>query len=180
MPIITVKRDDVLSKEEVAGMINIANSPRDKSMIAMLYIFGCRVGEMIKLRRENFWVLNDELYVKIEVEKKEKESGIPFKHIIKVNLNTPFLNYVINHVDTIPEGERVWHISRSQVWRIIKKTNPNAWCHLFRHTRATKLAEIGAKEHAMVAWFGWNDIRPARNYVMKGPRLIEELADKID
>lgn len=33
------------------------------------------------------------------------------------------------------------HLSRSQIWRIIKKVNPNIWCHLFRETVGAKIAE---------------------------------------
>jgi len=33
------------------------------------------------------------------------------------------------------------HLSRSQIWRIIKGVNPNIWCHLFRETVGAKIAE---------------------------------------
>ena len=45
--------EDLLTKEEVKSMIDCAQNPRDKAMIAVLYESGCRVGELCNLNIKN-------------------------------------------------------------------------------------------------------------------------------
>jgi integrase len=74
------------------------------------------------------------------------------------------------------EYERKEHgfMSAQKAWKTIKFLDPNAYCHLFRHSLATVMAEHGYTEDQLMNWFDWSSPKVAHDYVQKGPRLSEE------
>jgi len=181
MPKYKYRREDYLSPAEVRGMIERARTLRDKALVAFLYIFGTRITEALKLRRERFWKEGNYLVVDVGILKRRKEAG-PLKprHILYARLDTPFMEYLLKHLETVREGERVFPMSRFKAWRIIKELNPNCSPHFFRHTRLWRLARAGATEAELMEWAGWSDTRPAGRYIRATGRLARRLADRID
>ena len=45
--------EELLTKEDIEKMINAAEHPRNKAMIAVLYDSGCRIGELLSLQIRN-------------------------------------------------------------------------------------------------------------------------------
>jgi integrase len=45
--------EDILTKEEVRSLIQTASNPRDKAFISVLYESGCRIGEIMNIKRKN-------------------------------------------------------------------------------------------------------------------------------
>lgn len=181
MPLITKHREDILSKEEVADMLDRSDNLRDQALIAVFYILGCRVSEALALKKEDI-ILNsdDTVSFRLVALKREERSVVPFKHTITINYDSSFMKYILDYLEILDKDQKLFQISRSQVWRIITKLNGKAWCHLFRHTRLTKLAEKGANSYQLQVWAGWRSEKSAKTYVHKSDRMILDLADKVD
>lgn len=180
MPKIKVKRDDVLSPEEVQSMVQRAQTTELEALIIFLYVFGCRISEALSVIKEDIWYEGDYLFVRIKTLKQKEKSTTVIKRVLKVNTSTPLLGNLIKYHLDLPYGQRLFKRTRFYYWVWIKKLNNKAWLHLFRHTRATRFAEKGADVYHMMAWFGWADPRRALTYVRRGTRFIDDLADKVD
>lgn len=186
MPKINKIRTDVLNAIEVAHMIDKSPTPEIRCMVALLYNYGMRVTEMIEIKIGDIRIKNDYLYIRTKT-LKARAKVIPEKRTLKRHLSNPFMNYILEHYNSVINSNQVWlfpspynigsHITRKTVLNIVTRLDPTVWCHLFRHTRATIFGEENATESQLVAWFGWADSRPAQRYVRKSERLIQTLAD---
>ena len=196
--LIKQKREDnripeVLSEEEILSMVEAANHPRDKALIAVGYEGGLRIGELASLRiGDIIWHtnLNGELKAKIKVRGKTGERQIPL--IISV----PYLKRWIdehpfrdgpNAIVFCSLSQRSFGqmISYQMMWKTIsrigkeagikKRTNP----HILRHSRATVLANY-LTEAQMCEFFGWTQgSRMPRTYVHLSGRDIDKAINKI-
>jgi len=176
LPKYKFKRDKLTSLEEVREMIKKAEEPWLKAIIAFLYVFGCRISEALELRVGDVHILKEGKNLILEVElpylkKKDKPEG-PYEklHILRANINetpilTPFLKYYLNIRKNAELYERVFPYSRKTVWKKMKNLNENISPHVFRHDRLTKLAIKYADPFLLKYWAGWEDLRPAQNYV---------------
>jgi integrase len=195
MPIIKVKREDILSPDEVEQFIQKSKTKKNKCLIALLYLLGARVSEVLMMKRKHIAYNKDEdlLYFDMGILKRRK-SVIPFRHKIPINAHARFIPYIIEYINEIKDSERLLFRSpikeedvpmhRSTAWKIVSnasainvdgESKPRAWCHLFRHTRATELKEAGAGALEMMVWMGWKDTRPAVKYVHRSIKMIKKL-----
>jgi len=158
MPKIKENKRGIISWNEAERMINSCNDLEEQSLIAFLYMSGARISEVLALKRKG---------------------NILHERTLFFDLNkTPFIDPLIDYLNSIQLREsKVWDWTRVKAWRLIKRLEPSAWLHLFRHTRATLLAEKGATESQLIAWFGWTDGRPTQEYIQKSEKLTKPLAD---
>ena len=187
MPRYGYKREAVLTREEVAGMIERADKPWVKSLIAALYIYGNRIAELLEAKRKDFWMDEQGVLTVHLVIKKRKETGpvVETHHILKAASNAPFFSVLVGYLEgmTDPESE-VWPIGRcyntkyNKVWKEIHTLNPNCSTHLFRHTRLTKLGLIGADAMDLKDWSGRKTI--PIEYLHLGGKKAAKFADKLD
>lgn len=156
---------ELISIEDVEKMINAAEHIRDKALISLLYESGFRIGELLSLRINN--IEFDEHGAKILV----PEEGKTGMRKIRLVSSVPNLaNWVENHpLKEKPEaplwvgtGTRnknraiSYHNARKLIHKLAKKANlkKNIHTHLFRHSRATHLANHFT-EAQMNHYFGW-------------------------
>jgi len=66
--------EELLTEEEVMSMIQNADHPRDKALIAVVYESGCRIGEIGSLQLENVHI--DEHGAKLEVKDKTELKSV--------------------------------------------------------------------------------------------------------
>ena len=52
------------------------------------------------------------------------------------------------------------------------------WLHLFWTSVAAEMAERGATEEELMAWFDWDRYDTAHGYVKGGPKLTEKWAKR--
>ena len=232
MPKIKTKREDVLRNNEVDEMLQklsgkdvirgeyettLHDKPITQTfnipcrmtecLIALLWLFGKRIREVLKLKRKDVWARGNSLYVRFHVLKKKsrEDEAIPKRYLKRITLENPYTKYVLGYVKAIKDPETylfhgrskdrvrkvkmkkkvyVYHLknegmmSPEKAWKIIKFLNPKAWCHLFRHSIATQMAEEGATEDELMDWFDWSRSDTAHDYVKRGPRLIEKWANR--
>jgi len=154
----------ILSEDDVLKMIKQANHPRDKALISVLYESGCRIGELLPLRKNN--VTFTENHCVIVVSGKTGD-----RRIILISSAPMLAAWMNNHPVRNDKKAFVWMgygkrnnvglITYSAVCVLLKrlaeeaklpqdKMNP----HLLRHSRATFLANH-LTESQMCAYFGW-------------------------
>jgi len=149
----------------VAQMIQNAPSLKDKSIIALYYIFGVREKEPLFMTKEDIWFDDEWLYVRVRREKPSKKRVLPQIDVLKVNINTRFVEYILRYWRGAKDGERIWfyaenlETARNYVWKMIKELDPDGWVQLFRHSRKAYFRKKGYSDKHLMAWFGWDDPR---------------------
>jgi integrase len=179
MPKIKTKRNDILRKKEILAMLKIAD-PWLAAAIAIAWIFGKRVNEILRLDVDSIRIDDKFLYIRFFVSKKKIRTDVPvprpyLKRISLTHLGVP---YILRYVQTVKEGLLFPDMSRQLALYYLKKTNPKAWFHLFRESLATEMAEHGASEEMLMHWFDWDRIDTAHQYVKRGTKLTEELSER--
>jgi len=209
----SLRKEEILSEAEVEEMIEKAEicfpekASMIKCLIALLWLFGKRISEVLRLKRKDVWFDEHFLYVRFTVLKKKGE----YKAVKKITLKNPFVKHVIQYIQLIEEPE-AWlfpgrsrpkvvkvkaklrngtvktyeyervesgNMSRQEAWRLLKKLNPTVWFHLFRDTVATKFAYEGATPYELQSWFDWEKLETANKYIKRGSAFIERLAQRV-
>lgn len=155
--------EELLTEEEVKKLIEVAEHPRDKAFVFVLYESGCRVGELTTLRIKD--VVFDRYGAQIIV------SGKTGMRRIRLIASAPRLaSWVDNHPERDNPNAPIWigigtrnkdkivnyDCIRALLKRLAKRAgikkrvNP----HTFRHSRATHLS-THLKEAQMNQFFGW-------------------------
>jgi site-specific recombinase XerD len=152
--------EELLTEEEIQGIIRAGKNIRDKTLLSTLAESGCRVGEIgtLKIKHVSF----EEYGARITVAGK---TGM--RKILLIN-STPYLQEWINQHPLNNDSESyLWHnpqnnscLSYARIAAILKAAAKKAgikkrvYLHLLRHTRATRMASI-MTDASMKAYFGW-------------------------
>jgi integrase len=172
----TIKRtreklpEDMITPDEVEAMLKNCINPRDQAIIATLYDTGCRIGEMLSMRVRDV-VFDDNGAVVTYPEGKtgwRKNRVVFASSYLRVWLN----NHELAEDPEAPlfyslkgkaggNGKRkIQHVKYEGVRRAVKRAADRAGIkkrihlHLFRHTRATELANH-LTEQQLKKQFGW-------------------------
>jgi len=175
--------EELLTKEEIKNMIELADNPRDKALIALLYDSGCRAGELLSLRIKH--IQFDRYGAKVTIEGK---TGM---RRIRIVNSSPYVQLWIEHH---PDGDNPEAplfvtmgynrygnlISESSLRSILKKWAKKAgikkriYPHLFRHSKATHMAKLLTEAHMRI-YFGWSKRSPMTDvYVNLSGGDVEE------
>lgn len=166
---------DPMTLEESLATIEGADSPALKAILSILWVFGCRINEAMKLEKRDFGIFEKTLRVRIPLSKKKDPSAF---HVLRASLSTPGIAPLLAFLEASEDGKLFW-MSISTVKRKLRRINPNTSTHWFRHTRATRLSEETDNVLELVDWFGWADARPAMAYVQMSGKLAARLSDKV-
>jgi len=203
LPKITTKRTDILRNPEVESLLQQAD-PWLACLIALCWMFGKRINEYVKLKRQDLWVEGDYLYTRFLVSKKRtpKETPVPHPYLKKIRKDHPGVQYVLSYMNTIKEGylfqrdtePRIrtikmktktytyqiegGHIHIDTALYYLKKLSKDVWFHLFRESLATRMAEKGASEEELMHWFDWDRVDTAHEYVKRGTKLTEKWSER--
>jgi len=155
---------ELLTEDEVKRLINAADHIRDKALISLLHESGFRISELLSLAIKN--IEFDEYGAKILIP--EGKTGM---RKIRLVSSVPHLaTWIENHplkddresplwtgTGTRNKNDRIGYQNVSKlIIRLAKKANikKRVHPHLFRHTRATQLANHFT-EAQMNHYFGW-------------------------
>jgi integrase len=98
MPRITTKRTDILRKEEITETLDKAQNiqPWLSAVIALLWVFGKRINEIMRLKADDLWTDEKYLYCRFFVGKKKTRTApiIPERYLKRINLNHPSVKYI--------------------------------------------------------------------------------------
>jgi len=159
-----VQASDLLTEDEVKKLINVADHPRNKAFIAMIYELGARIGEMGGLRIKD--VSRDDYSYIVDL------SGKTGHRTPRIVIADPYITSWLNvhplrdkpesPMWVVLDGNRdsPMHYSgfRDLIVRLREKAKikKRLYSHLFRHTRVTHLLlnkEIN--EAQAKVYFGW-------------------------
>ena len=153
--------EELLTIEEVLKMVDAAEHIRDKAFILTLYESGCRIGELLTLQIkhvhfDNFGAVlivngkTGQRRVRIILSAPKLQQWIE-NHPLRDNLNAPLWI-------TLGKNKRAWHYGTAKdcIQRLAEKVGikKRVYPHLFRHSRATHLANY-LTEAQMKQYFGW-------------------------
>jgi len=156
----------------------------DKALISALFETGGRVSEVLMLRKDNFIVQKPFLVVKaMPVLKRYSKIGeyvdengrvrwrtkkkIAYR-TFPIHMEEPLCPPLLEYINKIREG-RLFHIGRTQVYRIVRNLDENIFPHWFRAQRASQLAlEYGFDIHDLIDFFNWKSLQTATHYSRMG------------
>src|SRR2546422_445581 len=162
--------------EEVARTINEAKPLAFQALLSILWVWGPRINEALRLEKRDFTLLEKSVRVRMPLSKKRNPAAF---HILYASLSTPLIYPLIQYLESAGEGH-LFHFGKRAAEKWLHRINPNTSPHWFRHTRATRLAERSDDVMALVDWFGWADARAAMAYVQMTGKLARRLSDKVD
>jgi len=180
MPVIKTFRDDILRKPEIDAMLQQAESKIELALIGMLWIFGKRISEVLKVRKKDVWVEGEYLMVYFTVLKKPgiKEQPIEKRYLKRIKRIHPYAQFIIDCAKGLKPDDLLFPITRTKAWRLLKRMNPDIYPHFFRHSLATSMAERGATEYELMHWFDWDRPSTAAKYIKRGTKLTEKWSDR--
>lgn len=163
-----------LTVEEVKNLIDFFHVPQDKALVSFLYLFGTGVGELYNLKKEDFNIEDNKLWVKIEKKKRLRKTNefINVKRNLYCYLNDPFTSYITNFIRDIDYGIYLFRygttdkISHSNFYGMLKRADPTLTPGMFRYTRNVLLINKGFTPSQIIAWNGRRykfDIKPTQN-----------------
>lgn len=155
--------EDLLTREDVAALIDGALNPRDKALISLLYESGARLGEIIALKIKHIEFNEHGAYVHFP---QGKTGG----RKILVVFSSMYLNeWLITHPERHNRDSWLWcqirgqthpRITQAAFRAVIKNASKRAGIkkkinpHSFRHAQATELAK-DFTEQQMKQYLGW-------------------------
>ncbi|MEM2619025.1 MAG: site-specific integrase [Candidatus Hadarchaeales archaeon] len=195
MPRYKFQRENIMDLQEVRGMIERTHEVVPgyhvvafRALLALLYLTGARISEVLALKTEDVWTDDKYLYVRIKT-RKQRPPG-PFNRpwrILMVRISHPLIPYITRHLSEAEPGFSLFQFAtghpeteRNVVWKYIKALNPQASSHVFRHSRLTLLAMRGATGPELQEWAGHSDLRSASKYLHLSGQGIKRLADRVD
>jgi integrase len=129
LPHIKVERSDILREEELNRLLEHAESdlidgmkvvkwklfeikiPPDRlqALIALLWLFGKRITETLRLQKKDVWVEEGFLCARFRVLKKKSRKDYPLPKIVlkKVTVDNPYTHYVTDYLATLKEDD-IW------------------------------------------------------------------------
>jgi len=155
--------DCSLNEDDVLKLVEVAEYPRDKAIVYVLYESGCRIGEILGLRLKH--VRFDEYGAEIFVNGKTGGrrirliSSVPLlsnwiaSHPFRDDPDAPLWISVGNRAKNLPMR---YSAMRSMIKRLKDRSGikKRIYPHLFRHARATQLASH-LTEFQLKKMFGW-------------------------
>jgi len=158
----------ILTKEEVARLINSISNPKHKLMAKLMYSAGLRVSELVHLKPENLDIRNG--YGWVRHGKGNKDRMFIIAESIKEELRC--------HISTVCTSSNSYifrgfngHITTATVRAVIKnavknaKINKNAHPHTLRHSFSTHLIENGYCVTQVQSLLGHNSAETTMVYV---------------
>jgi len=171
--------EEVLNEKEITLMIRSCGNLRDKTLISVLYESGCRISEIANLKIKH--ISFEEYGARLVV------SGKTGMRKILVIQSAPFLQSWLNiHPQNNNPEAYLWIsskgnlISYTRICYLLKAISKQCgitkriYPHLFRHSRATYLANK-MSEAAMKSYFGWGaDSKMCGIYIHMSGELTDE------
>ena len=157
-----LEEPDILTESEIKKMIKNSKYSRDRALIMILWESGARIEEILTLKLKD--ITPFQYGVKITIQKSKTD-----KRTLPLIQSAPYISNWINEHPNQDERENyLWtEINNSRplkydgVRMMLKRTAKKAkikkrvYPHLFRHSRATFVANQGLTEFQMDKMFGW-------------------------
>jgi len=155
--------EDLLTKEDIDKMIAVAELPRDKALVAILYESGARRGELVNCRVKDVRPNPNGFHIRLDGKTGARQVLVHFyqsylkdwinAHPIKDDPNAPLFGKFEDQKYIALDGAAIYYL----VTKIARTAGIKGRCHphLFRHSIATNMAKT-LTENQLKARFGWD------------------------
>jgi site-specific recombinase XerD len=177
----------VLSREEVARLIECASNLRHRTILMTLYATGVRRSELCHLRTED--IDKERMVVRIRQGKGGKDREVPLSPKLLDQLRTYyrslkrkngwlFPSFQARHSEEPMTDKAVWHACEFAARRagITKHVHP----HTLRHSFATHLLDSGAELPTIQILLGHADVRDTMIYLHVSTRQLRAAPNPLD
>jgi len=158
----------VLSKEQIANLINAIENTKHKTIIMLAYACGLRVSEVVSLRVKNVDGQRKMLF--IERAKGKKDRVVSLSPNMLIMLREYYKKY--KPKDYLFEGQfENEHLTTRSIQNVLQKAKEKAGIkqdgsmHMLRHSFATHLLDRGIDVVFIQKLLGHNDIKTALKYL---------------
>jgi len=148
MPIVKVKREDILREDEFREMLSkledkdtiigeyettLHGEPvvqkfhikckQTQCLLCLLWIFGKRIQEILLLRRKDLYVEDGFLFVDFIVLKKKKRKSVRERYTKRITLEHPYTHYITDHMSSINDPNAYIFPGGSRPRKFVSKVN---------------------------------------------------------
>jgi len=183
LPKILKPKRDIITEEEAWELIQQEKNPSFRALLAIMWLFGPRISEALKVKKKDVFVSGERLRVNFHTLKRpdnKKSNFDPLRELeFPIGTNV-FVGEIIEYSSgVIDSEERLFKFARSTAsWRL-DKLSGIVWWHLFRKTRATMFARLGWSDSKLRYWFGWMDGRTPALYIAGSPAIIKDVVGSL-
>lgn len=176
------KLPNVLSKKEVALLLNSLINIKHKAMLSLIYAAGLRKGELINLRKKDIIYSRKCIFVKNSKGKKDRYT------MLSPKIENMLHQYIKIHKPKywLFEGQTAGQYSETSLQCIFVKAkkrsgvNPYITIHGLRHSFATHLHESGVPLHAIKDLLGHNSIKTTEIYLHISNKFMQQIQSPLD
>ncbi|GHU42255.1 hypothetical protein FACS1894190_11370 [Spirochaetia bacterium] len=174
----------VLAKSEILAMIKSLKNPKHRVLLTLAYSSGLRVGELVKLRKENIDFIRKTIYLHDAKGRKDRytilsetaEKAIKgYCQMYSIEEGWLFPSWTDDKHLTIRTAQKVFDAALEKTG--IKK---EASIHSLRHSFATHLLETGTDISFIKDLLGHNSIRTTERYAHIAKRKVLLVQSPLD
>lgn len=172
----------VISKNEVLKIISKANNIKHKSMVALTYSAGLRVGELISLKISD--IDSSRMVIHLKSAKGNKDRIVPLSEKLLEMLRIYYKEYAPKCY--LFEGQKGGKYTTSSFNKLLKsavkraKINKHITAHTLRHSYATHLLEKGTDIRIIQKLLGHNSIKTTMIYTQVSEPTILNVKSPFD
>lgn len=173
MPLYQTPKEEfrVWSKAEIDPVLEKAD-PRVAPIIALAWVTGARIGEIMAAKPEDFEVAGDEVRIKMMT---EKVKGHPLREYT-LSISTPYLKDLI-----LPFFEKPLPFKKRRAQQLLQAACRDSGIkfvfHEMRHSRNTYIARVlRASMSEMMDWNGWRTAGQIGTYLIReSPKRFKDM-----
>lgn len=172
----------ILSKKDIEKIIGKVTNIKHKSMIALVYSAGLRIGELIDLKISD--IDSSRMIIHIKFAKGNKDRIIPLSEKLLVMLRVYYKEYTPK--EYMFEGQKGGKYTTSSFGKLLKraaqkaKINKNITAHTLRHSYATHLLEKGIDIRVIQKLLGHNSIKTTMIYTQVATSILLNVKSPFD
>jgi site-specific recombinase XerD len=173
----------ILSKEEIARMLEVTKNPKHHFLISLMYSAGLRVSETVKIKMRDFDLDRKLIMVRQGKGAKDRCSLLSDK-LIPVLKKQLILKKPSDYLFTGNDGKG--HLTAESAEKIVKKAvalagiNKKISCHSLRHSFATHLLEAGTSIRYIQELLGHSKIETTQIYTKVANTNLQTIKSPLD
>lgn len=172
---------DILTVDEIKGLIEYTNNPKHKLIVKLLYGTGLRVSEIVNLKKQD--INFEENLIKINLGKGKKDRFVKLPE----SLSEELLNFSkIGDSKYLFESQRGGKLASKTIQLILSNNAKKAgikkrvYPHLLRHSFATHLLEQGTDLRLIQKLLGHSSIKTTQIYTQISQASIKNIKSPLD